>query len=81
MEEKETMSFMDEEGNKVEFEAIARVFLEKQEYLLLAPLGETDSEDVFAFRVDTIDDKEEYNLVEDEEEFQEIKKEYKKLLY
>jgi len=81
VEEKETMSFMDEEGNKVEFEAIARVFLEKQEYLLLAPLGETDSEDVFAFRVDTIDDKEEYNLVEDEEEFQEIKKEYKKLLY
>ena len=81
MEEKEIMSFIDEDGNKIDFEAIARVFLEKQEYLLLAPLGEKDSEDVFAFRVDTIDDKEEYNLVEDEEEFQEIKKEYKKLLY
>ena len=81
MEEKEIMSFMDEDGNKVDFEAIARVFLEKQEYLLLAPLGEEDSEDVFAFRIDTIDDKEELNLVEDEEEFQRVKKEYKKLLY
>jgi uncharacterized protein YrzB (UPF0473 family) len=81
LEEKEIMSFMDEDGNKVDFEAIARVFLEKQEYLLLAPLGEEDSEDVFAFRVDTIDDKEELNLVEDEEEFQKVKKEYKKLLY
>lgn len=81
MEEKEIMSFKDEDGNKVDFEAIARVFLEKQEYLLLAPLGEKDSEDVFAFRVDTIDDKEELNLVEDEEEFQRVKKEYKKLLY
>lgn len=81
MEEKQVMTFLDEEGNKVDFEAIARVFLDKQEYLLLAPAGEEDSEDVFAFRVDTVDDKEEYNLVEDEKEFEKIKKEYKKLLY
>lgn len=81
MEEKEIMSFKDEEGNKVDFEAIARVYLEKQEYLLLAPLNEEDSEDVFAFRVDIVDNKEEYNLVEDDEEFQNVKKEYKKLLY
>jgi uncharacterized protein YrzB (UPF0473 family) len=81
LEEKEIMSFKDEEGNKVDFEAIARVYLEKQEYLLLAPLNEEDSEDVFAFRVDIVDNKEEYNLVEDDEEFQNVKKEYKKLLY
>lgn len=81
MEEKEIMSFKDEEGNKVDFEAIARVYLEKQEYLLLAPVNEEDSEDVFAFRVDIVDNKEEYNLVEDDEEFQNVKKEYKKLLY
>ena len=81
MEEKQVMIFLDEEGNKVEFEAIARVFLKKQEYLLLSPVGDEDSEDVFALRVDTIDDKEEYNLVEDEKEFEEIRKEYKKLLY
>lgn len=81
MEEKQIMSFRDESGNKVDFEAIARIFLDKTEYLLLAPVDDEDSEDVFAFRIDKVDGKEEYNLVEDDEEFQKIKKEYKKLLY
>ena len=81
MDEKEIMSFKDEDGNKVDFEAIARIFLEKQEYLILAPLDDAESEDVFAFRVDNVDGKEEYNLVEDDEEFLAIKKEYKKLIY
>lgn len=81
MEEKQIMSFRDEDGNKVDFEAIARIFLDKTEYLLLAPLGDEESEDVFAFRIDKVEGNEEYNLVEDDEEFQKIKKEYKKLLY
>lgn len=80
MEEKEIMAFKDEDGNKVEFEAIARIFLEKQEYVLLAPLEE-ESEDIFAFRVDMVEGKEELNLVEDDKEFEEVTKEYKKLLY
>ena len=37
--------------------------------------------DVFIFRVDNVDGKEELNLVEDDEEFLAVKKEYKKLLY
>ncbi|MGG7178630.1 DUF1292 domain-containing protein [Clostridium paraputrificum] len=81
MEEKEIMSFRDEDGNKVDFEAVARIFLEKQEYLLLAPLDEEESEDMFAFRVDHVDGKEEYNLVEDDKEFIAVHKEYKKLIY
>lgn len=81
MEEKQIMSFKDEEGNKVDFEAVARIFLDKTEYLLLSPIDNDDNEDVFAFRIDKNEDKEEYNLVDDEEEFQKIKKEYKKLLY
>lgn len=81
MEDKEIMSFKDEDGNKVDFEAVARIYLGTQEYLLLAPLDEKESENVFAFRIDIKDGKEELNLVEDEIEFQEIKKEYKKLLY
>lgn len=81
MEEKEIMSFKDEDGNKIDFEAVARIFLEKKEYLLLAPLDEEDSEDVFVFRIDTVDGKEELNLVEDDAEFIAVKKEYKKLLY
>lgn len=76
----EIMSFKDEDGNKIDFEAVARVYLEKQEYLILAPLDESIEEE-YAFRVDIVDGKEEYNLVEDDEEFQQVKKEYKKLLY
>ena len=38
MEEKEIMSFRDEEGNKVDFEAIAKIYLDEQGYLLLSPL-------------------------------------------
>lgn len=75
------MSFRDEEGNKVDFEAIAKIYLEEQGYLLLSPVDE-DSDDMFAFRIDVNEDgKEELNLVEDDKEFEEIKKEYKKLLY
>ena len=40
MEEKEIMSFRDEDGNKVDFEAIAKIYLKEQGYLLLSPLGE-----------------------------------------
>ncbi|MGL4569803.1 MAG: DUF1292 domain-containing protein [Clostridium sp.] len=80
MEEREIMSFRDEDGNKVDFEAVARIFLEKQEYLLLTPVEE-EAEDIFIFRIDKVDDKEELNLVEDDKEFIAVKKEYKKLLY
>lgn len=80
MEDREIMSFRDEDGNKVDFEAVARIYLKEQEYLLLAPLDEK-SEDVFIFRVDNVDGKEELNLVEDDEEFLAVKKEYKKLVY
>lgn len=80
MEEKEIMSFRDEDGNKVDFEAVARIFLEEKEYLLLTPVEE-EAEDMFIFRIDKVDDREELNLVEDDKEFLAVKKEYKKLLY
>ncbi|WP_338596677.1 DUF1292 domain-containing protein [Clostridium baratii] len=81
MDDKEIMSFRDEDGNKVDFEAVARIFLDNKEYLLLTPIEE-DAEDIFIFRIDKVDgDKEELNLVEDDKEFIAVKKEYKKLLY
>lgn len=79
-EEKQIMKFLDEEGNAVEFEAVARIFLKEQEYLLLAPLNDT-SEDLYVFRIDEVNGKEELNIVEDDKEFIAVKKEYKKLLY
>lgn len=80
-EERQIMTFLDEDGNKVEFEAVARIYLEEKEYLLLAPVDEKDSEDIYVFRVDEVDGKQELNLVEDDNEFIAVKKEYKKLLY
>lgn len=81
MEEKEIMSFRDEEGNKVDFEAIAKIYLDEQGYLLLSPLEE-GNDDMFAFRIDINEDgKEELNFVEDNKEFEAVKKKYKKLLY
>jgi uncharacterized protein YrzB (UPF0473 family) len=80
MEEKEIMSFLDEDGNKIDFEPIARIYLEEQEYLILAPVNGSE-EDAFVFRVDIEDEKQVLNIVEDDEEFNEVKKEYKNLLY
>lgn len=80
-EERVIRTFLDEDGNKVEFEAIAEIYLEKQGYLLLAPIDDEESEDVFVFRMDIVDGKEELNIVEDDKEFIAVKKEYKKLLY
>ena len=31
-EERQIMTFLDEDGNKVEFEAVARIYLEEKEY-------------------------------------------------
>ncbi len=80
MEERQIMSFKDEDGNKVNFEAIARIYLEDKEYLLLSQLNDENG-DILIFRVDNIEGKEELNLVEDDKEFLAVKKEYKKLIY
>lgn len=77
-EEVQIMTFLDESGNKVQFEAIARIYLEDKEYLLLTPVEDKDNEDIYVFR---IDGKQELNLVEDDKEFIAVKKEYNKLLY
>ena len=50
-------------------------------YLLLAPVEDKDSENVYVFRIDEVDGKQELNLVEDDKEFIAVKKEYSKLLY
>lgn len=80
MEERQIMSFKYEDGNKVDFEAVARIYLEDKEYLLLSQIG-NENEDILIFRVDNIEGKEELNLVEDDKEFLAVKKEYKKLIY
>ena len=80
MDENMIMSFKDESGKKVDFEAVAEIYIEEQKYLILAPV-EGSEEDAFVFRVDEEDGKEILNLVEDDEEFLKVNKEYKNLLY
>jgi hypothetical protein len=80
MDDKIIMSFKNEEGNKVDFEAIAEIYLEEKKYLILAPV-DGNEEDAYVFRVDEEDEKEVLNLVEDNDEFLRVNKEYKKLLY
>ncbi len=87
MEENKVMAFKDEDGNKIEFEVVAKIFLnedtkDEKEYIILSPLeGEKNEDDAFVFRVDSVLDKIEYNLVEEDNEFNEVKKKYKELLY
>ena len=79
-EEKNIMRFKDEEGNVIEFEAVAEIYLEETKYLILAPLD--NDEDEFVFRVDTDEEgNEELNAVENDEEFLKVKKEYSRVLY
>ncbi|MGL5414335.1 MAG: DUF1292 domain-containing protein [Clostridium sp.] len=83
MEIKDIMSFRDEEGNKVDFEVVAKVFLEdkNKDYLLLTSVEDNTDGEIHMFRIDVVDGNEELNIVEDDNEFQAVKKEYKKLLY
>jgi uncharacterized protein YrzB (UPF0473 family) len=80
MDDKLVMSFKDENGNKVDFEAVAEIYLEEQKYLILAPV-EGNEEDAYVFRVDEEEGQEVLNLVEDDAEFLKVNKEYKNLLY
>ena len=81
MEDRDIRSFMDEDGNKVDYEAIAKIYLEQTEYIILSPLNSISEDDAFIFRVDKEDEKEVLNLVEDDDEFMKVKKQYKNLLY
>lgn len=80
MEEHDRMSFLDENGNKVDFEAVAKIYLNEKEYFILAPVDGKD-DDAFVFRVDMEEEKEVLNIVEDDDEFLNVKREYTKLLY
>ncbi|MGH4124918.1 MAG: DUF1292 domain-containing protein [Clostridium sp.] len=74
MEENKIISMMDEDGEKVDFELVEIIELDENRYALLAPIG--DEEDAFVYKITTVDDKEEYNAVEDEEEFERVLEEY-----
>ncbi|OPJ59576.1 DUF1292 domain-containing protein [Clostridium oryzae] len=79
MEEKKMMAFRDEDGNKVEFEVVAEIYLNNNKYIILSSEEDSD-QDAFVFRVDGEGEDIEYNMIEDDREFDEVKKEYQRLL-
>ena len=74
MEENKIITMMDEDGEKVDFELIEIIELDENKYALLAPIG--DEEDAFVYKIETVDGKEQYIAVEDEEEFERVLEEY-----
>ncbi|MGV8981376.1 DUF1292 domain-containing protein [Clostridium sp.] len=74
MEENKIISMMDEDGEKVDFELVEIIELDENKYALLAPIGE--EEDAFVYKIETVEGKEQYIAVEDEEEFERVLEEY-----
>jgi uncharacterized protein YrzB (UPF0473 family) len=78
-EEPEIIYIPDEEGNEEEFEVVMRFEVDgsDKKYMMLVPIvteGQEESEEVYAFRYEedgddlqlfTIDDEEEWNIVEE----------------
>lgn len=74
MEENKVITMLDEDGEKVDFEIIEIIELDENKYALLAPIGE--EEDAFVYKIEVVDEKEQYIAVEDEEEFAKVLEEY-----
>jgi len=74
MEENKVITMLDEDGEKVDFEIIEIIELDENKYALLAPIGE--EEDAFVYKIELVDEKEQYIAVEDEEEFAKVLEEY-----
>lgn len=74
MEKKKIVTFVDEEGQKLDFEVVDYIEMEDDRYALLAPVG--DEEDAYVYKVVEVDGKEEYMMVEDDDEFERVLEEY-----
>ncbi len=74
MADKQIISFYDEDGQKIEFELVEIIEMEDNKYALLAPIGEED--DAYVYKIVEINGKEEYVVVEDDDEFERVLEEY-----
>ena len=74
------MDFSDDEGNKITFEVISEIFIRDKKYLILGD-NDDSTEDSYVVREDMIDGKIQYRFLDDDEEFREVRKQYKKIIY
>lgn len=76
MEEREdTIILLDEDGNEIEFELVITIEYEDKEYALLKNVDD-DSDDMFAFLLDTDDQGDVLIPIEDDEEIEAIQELY-----
>lgn len=73
------ITLMDEEENEVEFEVIATLDVEEQDYAILLPLNE-EEEDAYIFRIDMEENEEVLVPVENDEEFKMVKDAYESIM-
>lgn len=78
-ENENTIVLLDETGNEVEFELIITIEKDEKEYALLKNM-EDDSEDMFAFRIDSDEEGDLLIPVEDDEEIQMIQDLYNEII-
>lgn len=72
--EKKIVTFLDEDGQKIEFELIDVLQIENDKYALMALEG--NEEDAYVYKIVEIDGKEEYLAVDDDDEFERVLEEY-----
>jgi len=73
MDDRETITLLDESGEQAEFEVLGVITVEDNDYAILVPLDD-DEEQAYIFRIDTDENGEEIlSQVEDDEEFEMIR--------
>lgn len=74
MEDKKIVTLADEEGQSMDLEVVEIIEMDEGKYALLAPIGE--EEDAYVYKVVEVEGKEEYIVVEDDDEFERVLEEY-----
>ena len=73
MDDRETITLLDENGEETEFEVLGVVTVEDIDYAILVPIDE-DEDQAYIFRIDADENGEEVlSEVEDDEEFDMVK--------
>lgn len=73
MDDRETITLLDENGEETEFEVLGVIAVEDIDYAILIPIDEEEDQ-AYIFRIDIDEDGEEVlSEVEDDEEFEIVK--------
>ena len=78
VEQSDIVELFDENGNPVQFNIIATLDVDEQEYAILSNVE--DEDEVLIFRVSEEDDEYVFETIEDEEELQAVIEAYNELL-